>query len=86
MTGSKPKLSMKSSSIIGMFIANYPTVMIQNFKLAKDLMNREECCGRHSNIISRYLGSDSGKNKGSLVCLKISIPVFQGIISTDGKD
>ena len=86
MTGSKPKLSMKTSSIVGMFIANYPTVMIQNFKLAKDLMNREEWFGRHSNIISRYLRSDSGKNKVSLVCLRISTPVCQGIISTDGQD
>jgi hypothetical protein len=55
MTGSKPKLSMKASSIVGMFIPNYPTVMIQNFKLAKDLMNQEEWCVRHSNITSRFL-------------------------------
>jgi len=72
MTGSKPTLSLKYPNIVGIFVANYPTVMIQNFKLAKDLLNREEWCGRHSNIISQYLRSDSGKNKG--------------IISTDGHE
>ena len=65
MTGSKPTLSLKYPNIVGIFVANYPTVMIQNFKLAKDLLNREEWCGRHSNIISQYLRSDSGKNKVS---------------------
>ena len=59
MTGSKPTLSLKYPNIVGIFVANYPTVMIQNFKLAKDLLNREEWCGRHSNIISQYLRSDS---------------------------
>ena len=64
--GSKPIQTMKHLNIVGLFIFNYPAIMIQNFKLAKELLNREEWCGRHSNIISKYLRSDSGKNKVSI--------------------
>merc|ERR1719315_110442 len=67
-----PQDIQRTKKIIGSFAGNYPAVMIQNFQLAKDLLNRKEWCGRHQNIISRYLRSDNGKNKG--------------IISTDGQD
>ena len=63
LTGSKPKQKMKHLNIVGMFLSNSPTVMIQNFKLAKELMSREEWCGRPTSIITKYLRSDSGKNK-----------------------
>ena len=49
--------------IIGFFIGNNPSVAIQNFPLAKELLSREEWCGRGVNFITRYLRSDSGVNK-----------------------
>jgi len=54
----------KKYKVIGHYMGNYPAVTIQDFTLAKELFNREEWCGRGKTIISRYLRSDSGKNKG----------------------
>ena len=36
---------------------------IQDFQLAKELLSREEWCGRGLSIISRYFRSDNGVNK-----------------------
>merc|ERR1719153_267739 len=65
VSGSKPKMELwNAHNIIGFFIGNHPTVGIQNFQLAKELLNKEEWCGRGVNFITRYLRSDSGVNKG----------------------
>ena len=70
--GSKAPTAVKHLNIVGMFMASYPTVLIQNFKLAKELFSRDEWCGRPSSIISRYLRADSGKNKARLGSLNTS--------------
>merc|ERR1719167_526270 len=72
ITSSMPKLSTSKLGIKGLFVANFPTVMIENFHLAKELLSKDEWCGRHTSYVSKYLRSDSGKNKG--------------IISTDGQE
>lgn len=62
--GSKPSFHMwKSSKLMGHFIGNRPAVTIQDFHLAKELLNKDEWCGRGLSIISRYFRSDSGINK-----------------------
>ena len=62
--GSKPNMDMwKTHNVAGSFIGAHPTVSIHNFELAKELLNKEEWCGRGVNVITRYLRSDSGINK-----------------------
>ena len=67
MTSSMPKLSTSKLGVKGLFVANFPTVMIENFHLAKELLCKDEWCGRHTSYVSEYLRSDSGKNKVYLV-------------------
>jgi len=54
----------KGHKVTGSFVGNFPLVEIHDFELAKDLMSREEWCGRGTNLITRYLRSDNGINKG----------------------
>merc|ERR1719232_101786 len=61
----------KTHKMMGHFIGDRPAVTIQDFHLAKDLFNKDEWCGRGLSLVSRYLRSDSGINKG--------------IISSDGS-
>ena len=59
--GSRPVMWLwRKYKIVGHFIGNTPAVTIQDFQLAKDLLSREEWCGRGQSIIERYLRSDSG--------------------------
>ena len=61
MKGSRPLMSLwRKYKIIGHFIGNTPAVTIQDFQLAKELLSREEWCGRGQSLIERYLRSDSG--------------------------
>ena len=62
--GSKPRLgSGKSQKVVGSFFGNYPTTTIHDFHTAKELLNREEWCGRPQNFITKYLRADNGMNK-----------------------
>ena len=62
--GAKPNFEFwKSQNVVGSFLGNYPSVSIQNFHMAKELLNRDEWCGRGISIITRYLRSDNGVNK-----------------------
>ena len=61
------KLQVWKSRIVGSYIGNHPTISIHDFQLAKELFNKEEYCGRGVNFITRYLRSDSGINKVSIV-------------------
>merc|ERR1719397_1762811 len=71
--GAKPRMEYwKTHKVLGMFIGSVPTVQLQDFKMAKDLFNREEWCGRGQGFMTRYLRSDSGRNRG--------------IITTDGPE
>jgi len=71
--GSKPMMEYwKTHKVLGMFIGSWPTVQLQDFKMAKDLFSREEWCGRGQGFMTRYLRSDSGRNRG--------------IITTDGPE
>ena len=66
--GSRPVMWLwRKYKIIGHFIGNTPAVTIQDFQLAKELMSREEWCGRGQSLIERYLRSDSGVCKVSQV-------------------
>lgn len=67
--GSKPnlKLAKKYQKLHGLFIGNTPTVAITDFSLAKELFNREDWCGRHNSIVSRYFRSDSGRSRGIIM-------------------
>ena len=59
--GSRPLMSLwRKHKIIGHFIGNTPAVTIQDFQLARELLSREEWCGRGQSVIERYLRSDSG--------------------------
>ena len=77
VTGAKPKMDLwNSHNIIGFFIGNNPAVRIQDFHLAKELLNREEWCGRGVNLITRYLRSDSGVNKVWLQQIKQQLMIL----------
>ena len=66
-TGSKPDMELwKIHNIMGFYFGNHPSVLLQNFQLAKELLNKEEWCGRGKNIITQYLRSDNGINKVAL--------------------
>ena len=66
LKGSRPLMSLwRRYKIIGHFIGNTPAVTIQDFQLAKELLSREEWCGRGQSIIERYLRSDTGVCKVS---------------------
>ena len=62
--GSKPPMHLwKKHKIMGHFIGNHPVVTIQDFHLAKELLNKEEWCGRGTSIIARYFRSHHGVSK-----------------------
>ena len=62
--GSRPVLWLwRKHKIMGHFIGNTPAVTIQDFQLARELLSREEWCGRGHNIITRYFRSDNGVTK-----------------------
>ena len=59
--GSRPVLWLwRRHKIMGHFIGNTPAVTIQDFQLARELLSREEWCGRGQSLVERYLRSDSG--------------------------
>ena len=59
--GSRPVLWLwRKHKIMGHFIGNTPAVTIQDFQLARELLSREEWCGRGQSLVERYLRSDSG--------------------------
>ena len=73
-------------NVVGSYVGNYPAVGIHNFNLAKELLNKDEWCGRAVNIITRYLRADNGANKVcGKMCFQNSYIFIQGIITTDGQ-
>jgi len=55
---------MQYGDLVGLKVMDYPTVMINDWYLAKTLFNKEEFCGRQSNYTTERARSTGGENLG----------------------